>query len=529
VQKRELREMSSNTFGERPALEVTQLRKTYGATLALDSVTFDIGRGSVHALLGENGAGKSTFVKLLNGLTQPDAGKIRVFGDPVTLRGPRRAHHYGIRTAFQELTLCPDLTVFQNFLLPDHPQYPWGTLKAHAAERDVRRCLSDMGLRRIDPSQIVKALDLATRQKLEIARAVYRRPRILLLDEPTASLSGPDIDWLDTLLARLRGDGVTTLFISHRLPEVRRFCDTLTVLRNGKVVQGGKVADATDNEIIESIIGRSLTKAFPPKTMRAVNESRETPVLEARSVCTEGGVSDASFKLFKGEIVGVAALQGMGQQELMEALFGAVKISSGEVIAHGNQVRLSSPRDALAADVGIGFVPEERKTDGLFLKMDGKRNTTLPVLSRFSSLGAINRAAEHGAVKAMFQRVQVVDRAIYAPMESLSGGNQQKVAIAKWLITESPILLLLDPTRGVDVGTKHEIYLLMQQYAAAGGAVLFYSTEIEEIVHMSHRVLVMYRGRISAELTSEADQINEQTIMAIALGGAARAPTTTVQ
>ncbi|MBG0511013.1 sugar ABC transporter ATP-binding protein [Agrobacterium sp. MOPV5] len=506
------------TAQQNHTLRVEGIQKRYGATLALDEVNFTVSKGKVHALLGENGAGKSTLVKLLSGLVRSDKGTIALNGKVLELKNPRDAHSSGIRTAFQELTLCPDLTVAQNFLLPKQPSYVWGTLKLREGERLVQDALTSLGITSVDPSEEVKTLDLATRQKLEIARAAYHRPHLVLLDEPTASLSGPDIDWLHRIVCDLRDNGSTILFISHRLPEVRRFCDTMTVLRNGRSVLDGPVDQSSDDTIIESIIGRSLSKAFPAKLPAPKDNPAASPVLEAREVCTGKAVSGVSFELHKGEILGVAALQGMGQQELFEALFGAVEITSGILHVHGRQTKLYSPRDALSPDVGISLVPEERKTDGLFLTMNGKINATLPVLSNFSTLGVLDTRRELKSVKRLFERVQVADRAISQPMSAFSGGNQQKVAIAKWLITESPILLMLDPTRGVDVGTKHEIYLLMQEYAKAGGAVLFYSTEIEEVVHLSTRVLVMYRGKIVSELREDRSEISEHAVMNAALG-----------
>ncbi|TPM26967.1 sugar ABC transporter ATP-binding protein [Mesorhizobium sp. B2-3-5] len=498
-------------------VEIAGIRKAFGATVALENANVTLEAGEVHALLGENGAGKSTLVKMLSGLVRPDAGQITIGGTQVQLRSPVEAHRHGIQTAFQELTLVPDLTVVQNMLLPYQPTGLLGQIRERQGSKLVAEHMKRVLLDSIDIHQEVRGLPLAVRQKIEIARAIFRKPRILLLDEPTASLSGPDIDWLGDLIESLRRDGITTVLITHRLPEVRRFCDRLTVLRNGKDVGTFTPADVSDEQVIEMIIGRSLSATFPKK--QPVTQ-RGTPMLSAHGLATSNGLTDASLRLYEGEIIGVGGLQGMGQQELFRALFGASPLTAGRIEVSGKRVTLTSPRDAINPNVGISLVPEERKTEGLFLRLDGKRNVSAPVLDRFAGLGLIQGGEEAAAVSEMLSRVQVAQRALYTPLSAFSGGNQQKVAIAKWLMTSGKILLMVDPTRGVDVGTKHEIYLIMQGFAAAGGTILFFSTEIEELVNLSHRVLVMYRGRIAAHL--EGTDVSENSIMRAALGGEAK-------
>ena len=498
------------------------MRKAFGATVALDNVNVTVGTGTVHALLGENGAGKSTLVKIISGIVRPDAGRLLVDGQEVQLNSPRRAHHHEIQTAFQELTLVPDLTVAQNMLLPYQPTGIAGQLRERRGARLVADHLARLGLGDIDIHREVRHFDLTIRQKIEIARAIMRKPRILLLDEPTSSLSGPDIDWLGKLIADLRDAGVTTVFISHRLPEVRRFCDRLTILRNGRDVGTFEPGEVSDEQVVEMIVGRSLSTAYPEKSFPKL---RGSPILSAHSLATAGGLVDASLDLHAGEIIGVAGLQGMGQQELFRALFGASVLTHGHIEVNGHRVALTSPRDAIDPRVGISLVPEERKTEGLFLRLDGRRNVSMPVLGRFSHLGVIDGLAETAAVADILDRVQVVSRALHTRLGRFSGGNQQKVAIAKWLMTSSRVLLMLDPTRGVDVGTKHEIYLIMRDFVTAGGAILFSSTEVEELVNLSHRVMVMYRGRIVAHLDAAKCPISESAIMNAALGNADKPPT----
>ena len=496
-----------------PALGVRNVTKTYGATTALNDATLSVAPGEVHALLGENGAGKSTIVKLLSGLILPDRGKIELFGQSVVLSRPGEAQRHGVQTAFQELTLLRDLTVAENMLLPHAPRGLLGQLRRREGERRVIAHFAALGMGDIDPRTEIADLDLALRQKIEIARALFRRPRILLLDEPTSTLSGRDIDWLGVQIERIRAEGVTVVFISHRLREVRRFCERLTVLRNGSSIGTAAVGEVGDDEVIRMIIGRSLASAFPP---RPASPPAGLPVLQAQGLATAGKLRDVSFDLRKGEILGVAGLQGMGQHELFLACFGAAPLTAGTLVLDGRRILLASPRDAIRDGVGISLVPEERKTEGLLLRMSGRFNVSLPVVGRFAHLGVIDTAAETRDVAAVLERVEVHPRALYAEARALSGGNQQKLVIAKWLLAGSRILLLFDPTRGVDVGTKHQIYLLMRDFVDAGGLILFHSTEIPEIVNMCDRVLVMYEGRVAAELADEA--ITEESIMRAALG-----------
>ena len=500
-----------------PALKVDRVVKAFGATVALAGMSFAVAAGEVHALLGENGAGKSTTVKMLSGYLQPDEGGIELFGTSVRLARPQDARRHGVETAYQEMTLVRDLTVTENLLLPKAPVGPLGLIRHRAGERQVAEHLAGLGLEAIDPRAEVRDLELPVRQKIEIARALFRRPKILLLDEPTSSLSGRDIDWLGAMIAQVAAAGVTVLFISHRMPEVRRFCDRLTVLRNGKEVGTAPVGEIGDDEVVRMIIGRSLSATFPPRPARPL-PAEAPPCLEARSIATDQRLQDASFRLRPGEILGVAALQGMGQQQLFLACFGMAPITRGQLLVDGRTVTLASPKDAIRANIGISLVPEDRKTEGLFLRLDGRSNVALPVIERFTRHGLIDRRAEAEAVARVFRQVEVQERALYTPAGAFSGGNQQKIAIGKWLLAGSRMLLMFDPTRGVDIGTKHQLYLLMRAFADAGGAILFHSTEIAEIVNLCDRVHVMYRGRIVAELEGEA--IEEETIMRHALGEA---------
>ena len=501
------------------AIRVSEIRKAYGATVALDDVSLSIRQGTVHALLGENGAGKSTIVKVLSGLVSPNTGTIQVFDKTVSLNSPRAAHRLGIQTAFQEMTLVRNLTVLDNMLIPVAPVGITGMMSRGRARRDIAAHFAAMGLQSVHLDEEVGDLDLAVRQKIEIARAVYRKPRILLLDEPTSALSGPDVDWLGTVIRAEKQKGTTVVFISHRLREVREFCDELTILRGGKHVASGDVADYEDSDVVRMIAGRSLIHSFPPRTAQRHTIGKE--VLRAENVGTDAKLRQASFTLREGEILGVAGLQGMGQLDLFLSTFGVTPISRGDFFMDGKKVAIASPRDAISARIGISLVPEERKTEGLFLKLSGKHNATIPVIERFVRFGLIDKEREREAVEQVFRRVEVDGRAIWSRVDAFSGGNQQKIAIAKWLLSESHVLMVYDPTRGIDVGTKNELYQLLRAYAEAGGAVLFYSTEVPELVHLADRVMVFYAGEVAVELSG--DDLTEENILSAALGSGSKA------
>ncbi|MBV8473445.1 MAG: sugar ABC transporter ATP-binding protein, partial [Hyphomicrobiales bacterium] len=396
---------TSERSAETAAIAVERVRKVYGATVAVDEASFSIARGAVHALLGENGAGKSTIVKLLSGLTQPDSGGFRLFGDSVRFASPRDAQARGVETAFQEMTLVKDLTVLDNMLLPRGPAGPLGMIRRRQARAQVAAHFDALGMGDVHLDDEIGELDLAIQQKIEIARALYRQPRILLLDEPTSTLSGRDVDWLGQIIADQRAKGVTTVFISHRLREVRTFCDAMTVLRNGKHIATGPVAAYADDEVIGMIAGRALANAFPPRRQGARAFGAE--VLGAERISTAGKLSDVSFSLRAGEVLGVAGLQGMGQLDLFLACFSMADLTSGHLCVDGKPIVFTSPTDAVRANIGISLVPEDRKMEALSLKLSGKYNASLPVIDRFAPRFLIDGAAENAAVAAVFDRVEV--------------------------------------------------------------------------------------------------------------------------
>lgn len=491
------------------AVELSRVTKRFGATVALDDASFRVRRGAVHALLGENGAGKSTTVKLLSGLMQPDTGSISIMGRAVTMRTPQDAHRAGVQTAFQEMTLVKDLTVAQNLLMSYEPTAWFGRIKQREAQRLATQWLHQLELDDVRPGAFIRDLALPVRQKIEIAKAIARAPQVLLLDEPTSALSGRDVAWLSRRIDEMKARGVTFVFITHRMQEVREFCDSLTVYRNGKDVGAFDTAAISDGELIRLMIGRSMEAKYPPKV--ATPARLGTPALQARGIKIGGSVADFDLTLEAGEVHGIAALQGMGQGEIFQALFGAEFIDGGQILIDGKPVTLTSTADSLKAGISTSFLPEDRKTEGLFPRLPGGENISLPIIKRFSRFGLIDRKRERAAIERVLAQMEVNPRALYKPCLSFSGGNQQKIAMAKWLLTQSRVWLMFDPTRSIDVGTKHQIFVLMRAFAAAGGAVLFYSTDVPELVNVCDCVSVIYRGRNVAELQGEA--LNEEHVM----------------
>ena len=496
------------------AIALDRVSKRYGATVALTEVSFAVREGNVHAMLGENGAGKSTLVKILSGIVQPDAGNITIFGAVSTFPDRETSSRNGLETAFQEVPLVPDLTVQDNLLLPHIPTR-WGVFRdGAAARRRVAEIFSAVEIDDVDPRAVVRDLDLSMRQKIEIARSIARNPRILILDEPTASLSLHDVAWLGRRIRALAAAGTTIILVTHRMQEVREFCGSMSILRNGAHVASFESPDVADDEVFRLIMGRSVSVAFPPRRVRSAAVVPAAPRLRAMHLSVRGRLDDVSLQLSAGEVVGVAALQGMGQLALFNALFGAERLAHGRVSVNDADIELLSPRDAIRA--GIALVPEDRKIQGLALQLSGCVNATLPIAERFASFGIMRERDERAAVDAVFATVNLHPRALYQRAGAFSGGNQQKIVLAKWLLTHCQVLLAFDPTRGVDVGTKHEMYGLLRSFADRGGAVLFHSTEIPELIGVCDRVLVLYRGQLAAELA--AAELSVERIAALMLG-----------
>jgi ribose transport system ATP-binding protein len=497
-----------------PTLEARGLVKRYGATLALDGASLACGRREVHGLVGENGAGKSTLVKILTGLAMPDEGEVVLDGSVVRLRSPRDAMRAGIAAAFQELNVIPYMSVAENLLMGHEPTGPARLISARRLRARAEALLAEWDAGDIDPLASVGRLPLATQQRIEIVRALSRHPRVLLLDEPTSALGVAEAQWLHRQIARARDAGASIIFISHRLGEIGDTCDRVTVLRNGRAVATID-PEAELDEVVRLMLGRRIEVEYGRQSSH-VSAGAE-PLLEVDGLRCLPDLAGASFVLRAGEVLGVAGLEGQGQRALFTALFGARRRDGGTIRIGGVERALRSPRDAVRAGMGISFVPPERKVEGLMLGHSGTFNASLPALaSRFSRFGVIRPRRERSAAREIFARLGVPPRALYEPVSSLSGGNQQKVAIGKWLPLAARILLLYDPMRGVDVGTKAELFSLMRELTEEGRGILFYSTDLEELVNVCDRVLVVYGGRVVRELAG--DDLTLETALASILG-----------
>ena len=494
--------------GKATVVDCSGLSKSFGGVRALDDAALSASLGEVHALVGENGAGKSTLIKALGGRLRPDAGTIRVNGNPVTLAAPPDAHRLGIWTVFQELTLLPWLSVAENLLIRREPRGRMGLIDRRRTERRAEELLAGFGIAHIDPLALIEDLSLAARQIVEIVRAISHDPEVLLLDEPTSSLVEREVVWLFGQIRRLRGHGTCVIFTSHRWNEIRDIADRITVFRGGRHVGTFREIDQSDAVVL--MTGRRVEALYPtlPKLPAPL------PALEARAVAGRG-VGGVSFTLHAGEVLGVGGLAGHGHRELFLLLFGAQRMTAGTLLAHGQTVRLHSPRDAMRRGVGLALVPEDRKTEGLLLAMSIRDNLTLSILRRITRFGVLRKPRERRLAQDMAARLRVRMPGLSAPVGALSGGNQQKVLIGRWLLAEPRVLLLYDVTRGVDVATKHELYELVMQLAASGHAILLYSSDAEELAHLSHRVLVMREGRIAAEMA--APGITAEAIVAAAV------------
>ena len=473
------------------AVEALSCVKAYGGVVALRGASFSLRKGEVHALVGENGAGKSTLIKILGGRIRPDTGTVRIKGEEVDLRSPQDAHARGAWTVFQELTLFPGLTVAENLLMRREPRGRLGLVQRRRLPDAAEAIFARLGVEGIDPRDLIEDVSLAQRQIVEIVRAVLNEPEILYLDEPTSSLVEREVEWLFGLVRNLRQKGTAVVFTSHRWREVTSLADRITVFRNAREV--GTFTEIGEDEAVSLMAGRKVEALYPP-----LPPPPKPEVKLAAERLVGRGLHGVSLALRKGEVLGVGGLAGHGHRELFFTLFGALRPSAGTIAVGGASVRLGSPRDAIRA--GIALVPEDRKTEGLLLPMSVKTNLTLTVLHRLSRFGLVDRRHEARRTAEMVKAMSVRPPDSGRPVGTLSGGNQQKVLIGRWLLADTGVLLFYDVTRGVDVATKHEIYELIGRLAREGRAVLVYSSDAEELAHLSHRVLVMREGRIAAEL-----------------------------
>ena len=497
-----------------PLLEASLVSKRFGNTIALNEATLVCKPGSIHALLGENGAGKSTLIKIASGVVTPDSGTIKIEGRESKIQSPADAARQGIVPVFQELSLLPDLTVAENIFISNPPRNRLGLVSRKKLKEQTEALCAELGIEHLDPNALLSELPLAQRQLVEIAKALSHKPKLLILDEGTSALSVQDVEIVFQMMRRIRDEGRSVIFISHRMSEVEEIADTITIFRDGEDVGSFPTGAVNYEEMVKLMIGRNLDQVFPPKP--APPDTLQ-PMLEVENLSWEPTLHDVNLTVTKGEIVGLGGLDGQGQGELLFALFGVLRGVQGKIRVNGQEVQIMSPSTAASKEIGMALIPEDRKTEGLILPMSIGDNGVLAVIDRLlNHFGLIQRQKENQTVQKMVEQMQVKMASPNSPVRSLSGGNQQKVVIGKWLLTEAQIYLLHDPTRGIDVGTKQEIYQLMRQLADDGASILFFSTELSELVGMCDRVLILYEGRIFRELAG--DDINEENIVSAALG-----------
>lgn len=478
-----------------PRIRFRGVTKRFPGMVALRDVTFDVAPGSCHAICGENGAGKSTLGKVLAGLHHADGGVVELDGRAVRFTSPRDALAAGIAMVHQELAFCDNLTVADNLCLRSLPSRR-GFVDAAALRRRAQDLLSATGAH-VDPARLMSSLSVAEQQLVQISAAVGEGARVIIFDEPTSSLGDTEAERLYALIRELRGRGVTMLYVSHRMPEIFALCDQVTVLRDGQHVATQPTASLTEAALVRQMIGRELADYYPRHAATPPGDER----LRVERLSSPGRFADVSFRVHAGEVVGLAGLVGAGRSEIAQAIFGLDARASGGVYVRGARARIRTPRDAM--QLGVGFVPEDRKRQGLVLGMRARENATLPTLSRFARGGWVNGAAERAAVDTSFARVALRASGREALVSSLSGGNQQKVVLSKWLTADSDLLILDEPTRGVDVGAKAELHAWIDQRASEGAAVLLISSELPELLSLSTRILVLRAGRVRGEVTRE--------------------------
>jgi ribose transport system ATP-binding protein len=491
-----------------PVLEMRQIGKTFPGVVALDDVNFELRRGEVHILLGENGAGKSTLMKILSGAYQKSAGQIILDSREVEIKNPKHAQTLGISTIYQEFNLIPHLSVGENIFLGREPARLPGLINQRAIFQNAKHALRALGLD-LNPRNLVRELRVAEQQMVEVAKALSLDARILIMDEPTAALTEHEIVELFTAIRRLKEKDVSIVYISHRIEELFEIGDRVTVLRDGHSVGTYDVRRTSKSELIRLMVNRELTELFPKEKTPIGQE-----ILRVDGLSTKGFLKGISFSLHKGEVLGIAGLLGAGRTELARAIFGLDKITSGTIRINGAIQKIGSPRTAINS--GIGFLTEDRKSQGLVLTLSVERNLCLSSIEKFSKWGVMDTRQERRAAGRYVNELRIKTPSLDQKVVFLSGGNQQKVVLSKWLCSQAEVFIFDEPTRGVDVGAKAEIYQLMNRLAAEGVAIIMISSELLEVLGMSDRILVMRAGQIAGEFSAE--EATQERILQCALG-----------
>ncbi|HIF9413656.1 TPA: ribose ABC transporter ATP-binding protein RbsA [Photobacterium damselae] len=490
-----------------PILALEGIEKAFPGVKALDNACLNVYPGRVMALMGENGAGKSTLMKVLTGIYSKDAGEVRYQGAPVHFHGPRHSQEAGISIIHQELNLIPELTIAENIFLGREKTNAFGGIKWAEMYREADALLKRLNVKH-SSRQLLGELSLGEQQMVEIAKALSFKSQVIIMDEPTDALTDTETESLFNVINELRSEGCGIVYISHRLKEIFEICDDITVLRDGKFIGECRVADTDEDGLIEMMVGRRLDEQYPRIAVK-----HGTTCLEVKNL-TGSGINDVSFTLDRGEILGISGLMGAGRTELMKVIYGALTRESGDVILDGKIINPISPQDGLAN--GIAYISEDRKGDGLILGLSVKENMSICALEQLSNGIKIDQQQEIIAVEDFIRLFNIKTPTRDQIIGNLSGGNQQKVAIAKGLMTKPKVLILDEPTRGVDVGAKKEIYQLINQFKADGMSIILVSSEMPEVLGMSDRILVMHEGRISSEFTPE--EANQEKLLACAVG-----------
>lgn len=491
------------------ALEMLGVTKTFSKVTALDNVSLRVKKGEIHALIGENGAGKSTLMKVLSGVYKPDKGTVKINGETVTIKNPRDAIDKGVAIIYQELSLVPELNAIKNVMLGQEKNTCQIINQKEENEFAVKYLDYVSRGALADYKTPVKHLSVAQQQMVDIAKALSYNSSIIIMDEPTDSLTNTEIDVLFEIVRKLKEDGITVIYISHRLEELFALCDRVTVLRDGQYIADENIADIDKDWLISKMIGRDLKDTFPERHRIASEET----VLEAKGLTGER-FRDISFQLKKGEILALSGLVGAGRTEVLRAIFGADKLKSGTIEVFGKEEHIYHPSKAVKC--GLGFATEDRKAQGLFLNQDIRDNIAAAALDKVSMKGFVSDGKETDMVGRYFKELKVVAPDMGKLCKFLSGGNQQKVVLAKWLASECKILFLDEPTRGIDVGAKYEIYLLMDKLVQSGVSIIMISSEMPEVIGVADRVLVMHEGELKGELKHE--EFSEESIMKLASG-----------
>ncbi|SEI01643.1 ribose ABC transporter ATP-binding protein [Halobacillus karajensis] len=490
-------------------IRMTNIHKAFGKNKVLEGVDIEIKDGEVHALMGENGAGKSTLMNILTGLHKKDKGFVQIDGQETTFDNPKHAEEFGVAFIHQELNIWPEMTVLENLFINKEPVTHFGIIQTNKMKAIANEQFEKLSIS-IPLSKEAGQCSVGEQQMIEIAKALMTDAKVIIMDEPTAALTEREIEKLFAVIRSLKQEGVSIVYISHRMEEIFAICDTITVMRDGRTVDTMPIPETSFDEVVRKMVGRELTDRFPNRDAKP-----GASMLQVKNLTRKGVFENVSFEVREGEIVGVSGLMGAGRTEIMRTLFGLDGSYEGEIMINGENVTVKNPSQAVK--LGLGFITEDRKEEGLVLDFPIKDNIALPSLHSFTNKGWIGEKREHEFVDLLIKRLTIKTESALTEAKNLSGGNQQKVVIAKWIGIGPKVLILDEPTRGVDVGAKREIYQLMNELTDRGVAIIMVSSELPEILGMSDRVLVVHEGTIAGELSKE--EADQEKIMTLATGG----------